>query len=381
MIGKIYINGVIGVDTTLVDVVRQVKNQPLATSFLVKVHSEGGYVEDGFDIYDYLKNLDKEKPVTTSTTMAYSIASVVFMAGSTRLIPNNANQVYMIHLPWMEVVGDSIVINDYLNGLKDAENRLINFYTDALSIDKGTIHSLLKNETYLNADECLDFGIATGLEVPLKAVAKLHNNENENNESLMNKLTKKLDAIWNKLNGIKAELVLQDATGVELVFPDLEASDVASVDAKVTVDGQPAEGDFLMPDGSTVVAKGGVVTEIKPAEDAQPTDPAENAEADARIENADEIPADPAEKDKMIEELQAKVAELQSKLDEMMTSADASNLLEAFDKSLEKQAELEAKFQALAKSIGSDYTTTTSENNPTIKAKEQEKPTISFKRK
>lgn len=380
MVGKIYINGEIGVDTTLLDVIRQVKNQPLATSFLVKLHSQGGYAEDGFDIYDYLKNLDQEKPVTTSTTMAYSIASVIFMAGSTRLVPNNANEVYMIHLPWMEAVGDTIQLTDYLNGLKDCENRLINFYTEALAIDKGTIHSLLKNETYLNADECLDLGIATALEVPLKAVAKLHNNKENNEQSLMNKLTKKLDAIWNKLNGFKAELVLQDATGLELVFPELGASDVASVDDKVTVDGQPAEGEFLMPDGSTVVASNGVVTEIKPAEEQAPEDPAENAEDEAQDAEGD-IPEDPAEKDKMIEELQAKVTELQAKLDEMMTSDDAENLLEALSKSVEKQAELETKFQALAKSIGSDFTTTTSENNPTIKAKEQEKPTISFKRK
>jgi hypothetical protein len=31
---------------------------------------------------------------------------------------------------------------------------------------------------------------------------------------------------------IKAELKLQDATGVELVFADLEATDVATVEAK-----------------------------------------------------------------------------------------------------------------------------------------------------
>ncbi|MEW5675567.1 ATP-dependent Clp protease proteolytic subunit [Flavobacterium enshiense] len=378
MQGKIFISGEIGVDSTLVDVIRQVKNQPLATSFLVKIHSEGGYAEDGFDIYDYLKNLDKEKPVTTSTTMAYSIASVIYMAGSTRLMVNGANEVYMIHLPWMQVVGDTIQLTDYLNGLKDCENRLINFYTEALAIDKNTIHSLLKNETYLSADECLDFGIATGLEVPLKAVAKLHT-QKENNDSIMNKLTKKIDQIWNKLNGIKNELILQDATGLELVFPELESSDVASVDAKVTVDGKPAEGDYLMPDGSTVVAANGVVTEIKPVE--EPTEDDTQAAEGDETESDQEIPEDPTEKDKMIEELQAKVAELQAKLDELMTSEDASNLLEAFEKSLEKQAELETKFNALAKLIGSDFTTTTSENNPTIKAKDGEVKSFSIKRK
>jgi len=381
MEGKININGEIGVDITLLDVIRQVKNQPLATSFLVKIHSEGGYVDDGFAIHDYLKNLDKEKPVTTYTTMAYSIASVIFMAGSQRLMPNHAENVYMIHLPWIQVYGDTIELNGYLDSLKQAENRLVNFYTETLSIDKDTVFSLLKYETMMNSDYCLDLGIATGLEIPFKAVAKLHNNKENNEQSLMNKLTKTVDAIYNKVFGIKAELVLQDATGLELVFPNLEASDVASVDDKVTVDGQPAEGEYLMPDGTTVIAQNGVVTEIKPSDDSQQADPSEGDTENADAQDADSIPENPAEKDKMIEELQAKVAELQAKLDEMLTSADASNLLEAFQESLKKQAELENKFQALAKSIGSDFTTTSSETTPTIKAKEQEKPTFSIKRK
>jgi hypothetical protein len=51
----------------------------------------------------------------------------------------------------------------------------------------------------------------------------------------------------NMLSGkptVKAELKLQDATGVELVFADLEPTDVAAVDLKVMVDGKPAEGEF-----------------------------------------------------------------------------------------------------------------------------------------
>jgi ATP-dependent protease ClpP protease subunit len=39
-------------------------------------------------IYILFKNLDV--PVTTYTTKAYSIASVIFMAGETRVIPEGA---------------------------------------------------------------------------------------------------------------------------------------------------------------------------------------------------------------------------------------------------------------------------------------------------
>jgi ATP-dependent protease ClpP protease subunit len=45
----IYITGEIGVDVTLLDVIKQVK-QSTAESFLVKIDSVGGYVDCGNDI-------------------------------------------------------------------------------------------------------------------------------------------------------------------------------------------------------------------------------------------------------------------------------------------------------------------------------------------
>jgi ATP-dependent protease ClpP protease subunit len=59
--------GEIGVDVTLLDVIKQVKQQSAAESFLVKIDSVGGYVIVVM-IYNYLKNLDV--PVTTYTTKA-----------------------------------------------------------------------------------------------------------------------------------------------------------------------------------------------------------------------------------------------------------------------------------------------------------------------
>jgi ATP-dependent protease ClpP protease subunit len=113
MIGTIYITG-IGVDVTLLDVIKQVKQQSAAESFLVKIDSV--YVDCGNDIYNYLKNLDV--PVTTYTTKAYSIASVIFMAGETRVIPEGAIDALMIHLPWMEAAGNHSELTDYLKELK-----------------------------------------------------------------------------------------------------------------------------------------------------------------------------------------------------------------------------------------------------------------------
>lgn len=360
MIGTIYITGEIGVETTLVDVIKQVKAQSSATQYLVKIDSIGGFVDTGKDIYNYLKNLDK--PVTTFTTKAYSIASMIFMAGSTRIIPENAPDALMIHLPWMETAGNHQEISDHLKDLKAVEDELVSFYASALELDKTTIHSLLSKETFLDAKQSLDLGFATQLQAPQLAVAKLHNNEEIKEQSLMNKITQKLDAILNKLTGVKAELVLQDSTGVSITFPDLSANDTPAKDDKALVDGKPAEDEYTMPDGTIFKFEKGVVADIvAPVDDTEQVEAAEDTkpEDDAKPED---------DKDALIAELEAKIAELQAKIDELMSSEQSAKLLDLVEKQAEKQVELEAKYTALAKQVGSDYSTEKKENKTSVKA-------------
>ena len=375
MRANIYITGEIGVDTTLLDVIKQVKAQPHAESYFVSIQSVGGFVDAGNAIYSYLKNLDR--PVTTYAIQAFSIASVVFMAGSTRIVPENTEKALMIHLPWMKVAGSHEMISSHLNYLKATEDQLVNFYSEALGEDKDTIQYLLSKETYLNAQQALDMGFATMIQPQAKAVARLKNNENKEDESLMNKLERKVAAIYNKVFGIKAELVLQDATAAELTFPDLGDGDMAEVGSKATVDGKPADGEYLMSDGSKLLFDGGELKEIVPTE-------ALEDEAEAEPENAegDETPAEEAapeeDKDALIAELQAENEALKAKISELeggeadaeaKEDKQAEKMVAILAKVLEKSDEQEARYQALAKQIGSDFhPNNKKENTPTIKA-------------
>lgn len=371
MIGKIYISGEIGVDVTLLDVIKQVKNQPQATEFLVKIDSIGGFVDCGDDIYNYLKNLPQ--PVTTFATKAYSIASKIFMAGAIRIVEENASDVILIHLPWMSnLEGNHSQIEYHLKDLKATEDSLIKFYAEALLIDQNTIQSLLTNETFLSSTQAIELGFATQTQPKLQAVAKFqNNNKEEKEESLMNKTLRKIDALYNKAFGIKNELILQDASGLEVIFPDLADGDTPEVDSKVTVDGVPAEGEFLMPDGSTIVAVNGSVTAINPKVDEEVT------------EEDEALAADGDDKDAIIEELQAKIEELEAKLAEADDTDAQDKMLAVLEKSVEKASEMEAKILALQKSIGSEFTLTNNKeiDSAVIKAKGGETPKFSLKRK
>jgi len=376
MIGTIYINGIIQ-DALLLDVIKQVKAQKNATEFLVKIDSVGGYVAAGYSIYDYLKNLNC--PITTYTTKAFSIASVIFMAGEKRIIPEGTPNALMIHLPWATVQGTSNTLAVYAANLKEAENKLITFYSERLQIDENSIQSLLNKETYLDSNQALEMGMATEIQPVMKAVAMINNIKQE--ENLMDKVLKKANQILNKLNGVKAELVLQDATGVELVFPDLEPTDVATADEKVTIDGKPADGKHLMPDGSTLMLANGVLTEIVPAEAPVEEDaPLDATETDAPIEDAPSEEEQADDKDAKISELEAEIADLKAKLSELEgakaeeVEITESRMLEVVALAAEKVTDLEAKYQALAKQVGSDFQPEIKkENTPTVKASAEQK--------
>jgi ATP-dependent protease ClpP protease subunit len=272
MVGKIYIDGQIGamedeVGINLIDVIRQVQRQPLAQSFDVFINSKGGYVDVGFDIYDYLKSL--QVPINTiGQGLVASIATVIFMAGDTRKLSNGTK--FMIHLPSGMVGGTADEINQYSEMLKASENRMVKFYTSLTGLTTEAITPLLKSETWIGSEDALSMGFTTEAEVQLSMVAKF------NNLNLDTKMTKE-DKGWieeqfakfTAMFGTKHKaIVLADANGVEIEFPNVEDGQTPAVGDEATIDGQPAEGEYIMPQlaNATVVFSGGAITEIKEAE-------------------------------------------------------------------------------------------------------------------
>jgi len=264
MIGNIYISGQIGdfdgvTGVNLIDVIGQVKKQPEALSFNVHINSEGGLVDVGFDIFNYLKSLGK--PVTTiGSGIVASIATVIFMAGATRMIRENTP--FMIHMPWGGGQGNADEMEAFTAELRLIEKQLTDFYKKELDLTPEAIEPLLKNETWLSPEQLTTLGF-TNAEV-FKAVAKTHfklknNDMTDNDKSWIEKTFSKMFA---KLTPVKNKLV-QDATGAELDFTDLADDAPIETGAAATIDGSPAEGEYTLPDGTVYVFSAGLLTEIK----------------------------------------------------------------------------------------------------------------------
>lgn len=283
MKATIYISGKIGKETTLVDVIRQYKSFEEPTEVYAIIDSIGGSVEEGEAIYDYLNNLKAEHPVNTYAKKAYSQAAKIFAVGDEREV-DDVEKSLMIHFAWGKAEGraeDFEAVAEYLRGL---ETEFAEFYAEFLNIDEETISTLLNNETFISGQDALKFGFATKVKVAAEAVAE-YSVQNSNTNKMTDKKKEKskgqalleamaafvgIDYKTGQPVEVNAEMTLQDSSGTEIVFPDLESGDTPKVGDKATIDGSPVpDGDYIMPslEDSTVVFVDGAISEIKPKED------------------------------------------------------------------------------------------------------------------
>lgn len=261
----IFIIGDIGEQVKLVDVVTQVRKQPLAVGYNVHINSVGGYVDTGFQIHDYLKSL--EKPVhTIGEGMVASIATVIHAAGDKRTITPNTE--YMIHLPMGGIEnGTADEIDKYGEQVKSVENKILKFYTDMTGNTKEAILPLLQEETWLDEDQLLSLGFITERSQRIAAKAILNTNskkmdakEEKEDGAIMKAIAKLLKGVVK--SEVTAQKVVFTAEQKELIFDALEETSEVSIGDMATIDGQPAEGEIVLSDGKILIFSAGAVTDI-----------------------------------------------------------------------------------------------------------------------
>lgn len=350
--GYIYITGFIGnivnddgsitKGVELIDVIQQVQGQPFAESFDVIIKSPGGFVDVGFDIYDYIRSLKKPIKTIGIETVA-SIATVIFMAGDERVLSPKTE--FMIHLPTGSVQGTAEEIKNYSDLVLECEKRLLDFYKKTTNLTEEALKPLLKRETFLSAEEAFDLKFATSYEIEHNVVAYLNSKSNkmsyltkEEAEKRFQKSEGLLEKILNKLSGKgkgkgadPKALMVQDANGGEIDFPDLVEGDTPKAGDKATIDGKDAEGEIVMPSGETYVFTAGELTEIKPAEE-------DTAALKEELENLR------TEKEELTNEL----AEVKSDLSEAVTAlktiqTDLKNLKKSVGSTFNYKSEKERK--------------------------------------
>lgn len=144
-------------DRSAYNIVNELKKAS-AKNINVHINSMGGDVGEGLAIYNTLKNSSKN--VTTCCDgFACSAASVVFMAGSERIMSRET--LLMIHNAWTRSVGNADDLRKDAEDLDKINETMSNAYLEGTNISKEDLKALMDNETWITADEAVQYGFAT----------------------------------------------------------------------------------------------------------------------------------------------------------------------------------------------------------------------------
>lgn len=179
------------------------------TEIEVNLHSPGGDVWSGVPIYNLLRN-HSAKITMRVLGEASSIASVILLAGDERIVPKNS--VSLIHDVAGVLIGAFNVAElDKIKGqLEATREAILNVYEEHLKLSRDEILKLMLDDTYMTADEALEWGFATQIDEPLKMVASAeelkHNHEFFLMEVQLAAKEKEASALREKLGNVSAEL-------------------------------------------------------------------------------------------------------------------------------------------------------------------------------
>lgn len=128
----------------------------------IYINSLGGSVMEGVAIYNQLRRHPAYKTVYVDG-FACSIASVIAMAGDKVIMPSNA--VMMIHNAWCCCEGNASDMRKCAEDLDKINEASRQAYLQKSQgkISEEALIKLLDNESYLTANDCIEYGLADEL--------------------------------------------------------------------------------------------------------------------------------------------------------------------------------------------------------------------------
>lgn len=129
---------------------------PSNKSILVRIHSQGGNVWDGFNIYNALK--ERGNVTTRNDGVAASIASVIFQAGDNRQMAKTA--MIMVHEASSLAWGNADELEKVISRLRAHDSVLCEVLADASGMSKADMSAMMKAETWMGGTDAIKNGLA-----------------------------------------------------------------------------------------------------------------------------------------------------------------------------------------------------------------------------
>ena len=127
----------------------------------VHINSYGGDVSEGLAIYNVLRE-HKAEIVTICDGFACSAASVVFMAGSRRVM--SPASLLMIHNAWTIAMGNAADLRKTADDIETITQASVEAYKRGASISEEEIKALMDAETWILPAQAVEYGFATEID-------------------------------------------------------------------------------------------------------------------------------------------------------------------------------------------------------------------------
>ena len=255
---------------------------------VVRINSRGGDVQEGWAIADLLMSSGK-KIKTIGEGKIYSIATIIFLAGSEREMMKNADG--LIHNPFIPpfTLADQYESGDLeklAESLKQEEAKILNFYVERTGTAPEKLAEYMANDTKLSAEDMLSLGFATKIIEPILAYAYLKpkNNFKMDEKAFFEKLGLTLDGAIAKIKNFSrvnpTNLTLTDVDGKQLNIEKEEGDPAVG-------DSASPNGEYKLENGKVIVVAEGKITEIREPEQSElELAQAKIAELTAQLEDA-----------------------------------------------------------------------------------------------
>lgn len=126
----------------------------------VRINSYGGSVAEGLTIYGLLATF-KGHVKTIVDGFACSAASIIFMAGEERVVPENG--LLMIHNAWGAMEGDSNAMKKFSEDLEKITQPSVDIYTLKTGLPENKIKEMMDKETWITSKEAYEMGFSTSM--------------------------------------------------------------------------------------------------------------------------------------------------------------------------------------------------------------------------
>ena len=128
------------------------------------IKSDGGDLHSGFCAMDHIRSL-RARVTTVADGLCASAATLLLLAGSNRRI--HENSYVLIHQISADGVwGKFEELKDHMQNFTKDMERMQKIYEDTTTIPERKLKKILKKDLYLDAEQCLHYGLVNEIIKP-----------------------------------------------------------------------------------------------------------------------------------------------------------------------------------------------------------------------